>query len=177
MSADLKRDLQLASASQNLRINPDEVAPQAKQELALRPKAAPNGPKVIRTSHPTIKASAKPAEVAEIPTQVPQVQVMASAPAPSETPSTDAPPLARPSAIPSQSYPSAGTEQTAASNGGGSGGGMGGVWGAIIRGGGVGDDDHCDPRGPRRTGHPVGGDVGRALPGIIFGGMGRSRFP
>ncbi|HEY4130765.1 MAG TPA: hypothetical protein VGM50_09110 [Gemmatimonadaceae bacterium] len=181
MSADLKRDLQLASTSPTLRINPDEIAPQAKQELAVRPKAALHGPKVVRTSHPTVKASAKPAEVAEIPTEVPQVQVMASAPAPSETPSADAPPLARPSAIPAQSYPSAGPGQSSSAGGGSSGGVMSGIWGAIIRGGVVGDDDHCDPRGPRRTGRPIGGDVsgpyGRPGGMSFPGGMGRSRFP
>jgi hypothetical protein len=181
LSAELQRDLKAASASPSLRINPDEVAPQAKQVVAMRPKAAPSGPKVIRTSHPTVKASAKPAEVAEIPTEVPQVQVMAAAPAPAETPSNDAPPLARPSAIPAQST-SAGAETSAGS---GSGGVMSGIWGAIIRGGGVGDDDHCDPRPPRRGGRPIGGDVyGTARPtglpipgGGILGGMGRSRFP
>jgi hypothetical protein len=179
MSADLKRDLQLASASPTLRINPDEIAPQAKQEMAMRPKAAPSGPKVIRTSHPTVKASPKPTQAAEVPTEVPQVQVMASAPAPSETPSPDAPPLARPSAIPAQSYPTAGPEQTAGS---GSGGIMSGIWGAVIRGGGIGDDDHCDPRVPvRRGGRPIGGDVyghpgGMPFPGGVIP-MGRARFP
>jgi hypothetical protein len=185
LSADLQRDLKAASASPSLRINPDEIAPQAKQVVATRPKAAPSGPKVIRTSHATVKASPKPAEVAQIPTdiptEVPQVQVMASAPAPVQAPSTDAPPLARPSAAPAQSG-SAGTETSAGS---GSGGVMSGIWGAIIRGGGVGDDDHCDPRPPRRGGRPIGGDVyGTARPaglpipgGGILGGMGRSRFP
>ncbi|HEX4684904.1 MAG TPA: hypothetical protein VH277_19450, partial [Gemmatimonadaceae bacterium] len=56
MSADLKRDLQLAQATQNMRINPDEISPQSQQQLALRPKQAPNGPKVIRTEHPRVKA-------------------------------------------------------------------------------------------------------------------------
>src|ERR1041384_2112786 len=62
MSADLKRDIQLASATQNIRINPDEVSPQSKQELALKNKKAPDGPKVIRSEHPTVKASANPVE-------------------------------------------------------------------------------------------------------------------
>lgn len=158
MNDDLKRDLQLASATQNLHISPDEIAPQSHQELALKPKKAPQGPKVIRSEHPTVKASVNPVDAAPIKADVPQIQVMASAPAPSETPTSDAPPLARPSPIPQASYPGA----APIPSNGGSGGILGGIWGAVIRGGGVGDDDHCDPRGaPRRprTGSPIGGDV------------------
>jgi hypothetical protein len=163
MNADLQRDLQLAAANQNIRINPDEISPSSKQELALAPKKAPQGNKVIRTEHPTVKASATPAQVAEIKTELPQqVQVMASAPAPSETPAPDAPPMARPAAVPAVNYPSSGPGPNSGSgNGNGSGSGsaggiLGGIFGGIMRGG---DDDHCEPRGPRRTGRPVGGDV------------------
>lgn len=162
MSADLKRDLELASHTQNIQISPDEVAPQSHQELALKLKRAPNGPKVVRSKHPTVRASATPVEMAEVDDNVPQVQVMASAPAPSETPAPDAPPMARPAPIPTQSYPS--TARIPVSNGGGIGSVLGGILGVVIRGG-VGDDDHCDPRAPRRPvgGRPIGGDV-------IFGG-------
>ena len=155
MTDDLKRDLQLASHTQNIQISPDEVTPQARQELSLKPKRAPQGPKVIRSQRPTVRASATPVEAAEIETEVPQVQVMAAAPAPSETPAPDAPPMARPAPIPAQSYPS--TDRIPVANGGGTAGGiLGGIFGAVIRGG-VGDDDHCDPRrGPQR-GRPVGG--------------------
>lgn len=166
MSDDLKRDLKLASQTQNIQISPDEVSPQSRQELALKPKRAPNGPKVIRTQHPTVRASATPVEAAEVETNVPQVQVMASAPAPSETPTPDAPPMARPAPVPTQSYPSAG--RIPASNGG-VGGILGGIFGAVIRGG-V-DDDHCDPRGGRRGGHPIGGDVIYGGGNIGIGGM------
>jgi hypothetical protein len=171
MNADLKRDLQLASATQNIRINPDEVTPISKQELSLRPKRAPDGPKVIRTDKPTVKASAKAQQVAEIKTDLPAIQVAASSPAPSETPTPDAPPLARPSPIPSPRYPSTGAMPGAGS--GGSGGTMGGIFGTIIRGGGVGDDDHCDPRGGPQRGRPVGGDIFGGLGGIS--GMGGAR--
>ena len=52
--------------------------------------------------------------------------------------------------------------------------------GAVIRGGMVGDDDHCDPRGGgvRRpaTGRVIGGDVyGRNPMGGAMGGMGGGR--
>jgi hypothetical protein len=159
MGDDLKRDLQLASATQTLKISPDEIAPKSHQELAVKPKKAPNGPKVVRTSHPTVKASATPVQAAEVKTEMPQMQVMASAPAPSETPAPDAPPLARPAPIPVvATYPS--TAPIPAT--GGSGGILGGIFGAVIRGGVVGDDDHCDPRGGVRRpmgGRPIGGDV------------------
>ena len=183
MNEDLKRDLKLASQTQNLKINPDEVAPQSHQELALKPKAAPQGPRVIRTNHPTVKASATPAEAAEIKADVPQVQVMASAPTPSETPSTDSPPLARPSPMPTQGYP--GAERIPTQSGGGSAGGvLAGIFGAVLRGGTV-DDDHCDPRGAPmpRGGRPIGGDVyhpsgtGGMIGGTIGGMVGGGRIP
>jgi len=170
MSDDLKRDLQLASHTQNIQISPDEITPKSHEELAVKPKSAPSGPKVIRAKHPTVRASAAPVEAAETENDIPQVQVMASAPAPSETPTPDAPPMARPAPVPAQGYPS--TARIPASNGG-IGGILGGIFGAVIRGGVVGDDDHCDPRGPRRTGRPVGGDI------IYRGGagMGGMRLP
>jgi len=174
MTDELKRDLQLASHTRDIQISPDEVAPKAKQELSLKTKKAPQGPKVIRTEHPTVMASATPSEAAEIKTDVPQVQVMASAPAPSESPSDDAPPLARPSAspVPTQSYP--GAAPIPASNNGSV---LGGIFGAVIRGGAVGDDDHCDPRGGRRGGgRAVGGDVYMPRNGGMIG-MGNTRVP
>jgi hypothetical protein len=173
MNDDLKRDLQMASATQTLKISPDEIAPQSHQELALKPKKAPSGPKVVRSEHPTVKASATPIESAPIKENIPQVTVMASAPAPSETPSADAPPLARPSPIPAVSYPGA----APIPSNGGSGGILGGIFGAVIRGGGVGDDDHCEPRGPRRpaSGIPIGGGAATYPGGVMRGPMGGMR--
>jgi hypothetical protein len=176
MSDDLKRDLQLASTTQNLQISPDEISPKSHEEVALKPKKAPNGPKVIRSEHPTVKASANPVEAQPIKMNIPQVQVMASAPAPSETPSSGAPPLARPSPVPTVSYP--GAAPIPGDGTGGSGGVMGGIWGAVMRGG-I-DDDHCDPRGPRRTGTILGGSpVYMPVPmggGRYPGGRGRPRM-
>jgi hypothetical protein len=171
MSADLKRDLQLASATQNIAINPDEVSPSAKPEAALRLKKAPQAPKVIRTEHPQLKASAKAAEVAEIKTDIPQVQVMAASPTPAQNTAPDAPPMARPAPIPVAQYPASGEGQGPYDGRGpGAGnGGTGGVWGGIFGGhGGIGDDDHCEPR-PQPRGRPIGPDV--------FGGLGRPRSP
>jgi hypothetical protein len=178
MSADLKRDLQLASATQDIRISPDEVAPSSKPEVSLKPRSAPQGPKAIRTNHPAVKAAEAPAEAADVKAEVPQdVQVVASAPAPAETQAPEAPPLARPTAMPMPSTTgSHGSEGSGNGNGTGStaGGILGGILGAVIRGGVVGDDDHCDPR-PRNRG--IGGDIyypnGRTYPG----GMGGARSP
>ena len=174
MSDDLKRDLKLASQTQNIQISPDEVTPQARKELAVRPKRAPQGPKVVRTENPTVKASAAPVEVAEIPTEIPQeVQVLASAPAPSESPTPDSPPLARPSPVPAASYPTTGSIPATNGGGGGIGGVLGGIFVGVMRGGA--DDDHCDPRRAPRTGRPVGGGVysgGIANGGMIIGGGG-----
>lgn len=185
MSADLKHDLQLAATTQSISINPDEVSPASKQELAVRPKAAPSGPKVIRSEHPTVKASAMPVEAAqaEVKTEMPQVQVAASSPAPAATPSSDAPPLARPAPVPTDNYPSTGTMPTSGNGpnrgggntgNGGIGGGIGGIFGGIFGG----DDDHCDPRPRPHGGRPIGGDGGYGRPGGMPGTrpMG-GRFP
>jgi hypothetical protein len=188
MSDDLKRDLELASATQNLRINPDEITATSKPEVMQTPKKAASGPKVVRTSHPTVKASPKPAQVAEVPTDVPEVQVMASAPATESAapePTTDAaPPLARPAALPEPTAPAgnapvagAGTHTGTAS--GGVGGVLGGIFGAVIRGGMIGDDDHCDPRPQRGGGRTDRGGIysgGRGVPRTPTG-MGGARFP
>jgi hypothetical protein len=170
LNDDLKRDLQMATQSQAIQISPDEISPRSHQEMALKPKAAPSGPRTIRSDHPTRKASVTPVQEADVKTELPPAQVMAStaSPAPSPAPSNDAPPLARPSPLPAPSYPAA---APIADNGpSGVGAVLGGIFGAVIRGGVV-DDDHCDPRRAPRTGRPIGGDlptgIGRAP---IFGG-------
>lgn len=169
MSADLQRDLKLASATQDIRINPDEIAPTSKPTQTVKPKRAPQGPKVVRTETPTKLASAAPTEAAEIPTDIPEVQAMAPAPTPEMTPDA-APPLARPSAIPASNNGGHGNGAGQADGGNGSGGVWGGVWGAVIRGGVVGDDDHCDPRrAPRNGRYPTSTDVYGG--GIAGGGM------
>ena len=130
MSADLKADLKLASTTQDIRINPDELTPTSKPAPAARVRKAASGPKVVRTPKPTVLASATPTEAAEIPTEVPDVQAMAPAPAPAEAPSpSDAPPLARPSVIPASN--AGGQTANAGSGRGDSGMGGGSVSGGI----------------------------------------------
>jgi hypothetical protein len=178
LNADLKRDLQLATQSQAIQISPDEISPRAHQDLAVKPKKAPDGPRTIRSEHPTRRASATPVEQADVKNDLPPAQVMASAPAPSETPSPDAPPLARPAPVPAQNYPSTGPIPENGPSGIGA--VLGGIFGAVIRGGIVGDDDHCDPRhAPPHAGRPIGGS-GFPLPTGINGPYrprsGRGRF-
>jgi hypothetical protein len=175
MSDGLKQDLKLASTTQDIRINPDEIAPTSKPMAAPKVKKAPSGPKVIRSEKPTVMASAAPVEAAEIKTDVPDVQVMASAPAPAQESTPDAPPLARPSTIPVGNAGGQGRDgsgQGRADGNGGSGSIWGGILGAVIRGGVVGDDDHCDPRSTMPRHRPTdmnGGIYGRPNP------MGRGR--
>jgi hypothetical protein len=171
LNEDLKRDLQLATQSQAIQISPDEISPRSHQEMALKPKKAPDGPKNIRSDHPTRKASTTPVQEAAVKTELPPAQIMVSsaAPAPSETPTNDAPPLARPSPLPSPGYPSA--AQIPDNGPGGVGAVLGGIFGAVIRGGVVGDGDNCDPRHPPRAGGPIGGSVPTGIGrSPIFGG-------
>jgi hypothetical protein len=170
VNEDLKRDLQLATQSQAIQISPDEISPRSHQEMALKPKKANDGPRTIRSDHPTRKASVTPVQEADVKTQLPPAQVMVStaSPAPSSTPSNDAPPLARPSPLPAPSYPSAAPIPDNGPSGVGA--VLGGIFGAVIRGGVVGDDDHCDPRRPPRTGRPIGGAIPTGIAGPILGG-------
>jgi hypothetical protein len=189
MSDDLKQDLKLATTQPTIvQIAADELAPQAQKEIALKPKRNPAGSKVIRSPKPTVKASPKPVEVAEVKAVVPEVQVTAAAPSESDSPAPSAPPMARPTPVP---VPSAPAGQSAGSdNGQGQGGGiggtiggiLGGILGGIARGGVVvGDDDHCDPRGAGRRGGGTAGPVYIPSPGGRVGadprGMPRTRFP
>src|ERR1051325_1006115 len=174
MSDDLKRDLKLATTQAPIvQIAIDELAPKAQKEVALKLKKAP-GPKVIRSSRPTVKASPKPTEVAEVKTEIPQVQVMASSTSEAADPAPSAPPVARPAPIPlpTSAGGSTGTDNGAGAGNAGSGIGavLGGIFGAVLRGGVVAGDDHCDPRtdGRRRP----GGVYGRPNGGTIIGGMG-----
>jgi hypothetical protein len=174
MSDDLKQDLKLASVTQDIRINPDEIAPASKPVVATKPKKAPSGPKVVRSKAPTVLASATPVEEAPVESDVPDIQAIAPAPAESE-PTPDAPPLARPSVIPVSNAGNQGIGSGHADGGSGSGGGWGAVFGAVIRGGIVGDDDHCDPRTmPRNGRRPTATDIySGGMRGM--GGMGGMR--
>jgi len=115
-----------SSQPTTVQIAADELAPQAQKELAVKPKKNPAGPKVVRSRKPTVKASPRPVEVAEVEENVPEVQVTAAAPSESDSPAPSAPPMARPTPVPVPSAPGAG-QSTGSDNGQGQGGGIGGT--------------------------------------------------
>lgn len=178
MNDDLRRDLKLAtsadlgmSATSSLHISPDELGPQSKPVTSVKRTPKP-GPKVIRSSHPTVKASRKPVEVAEVPESAPPVEETAPA---SEVTTTEeipsAPPMARPAPVDAPEPASA----AGSSTGGGSGVGsvLGGIAGILIRGailsGGGADGDHCEPRSRPRGGVYGGrGGVYGGNPGGVY---------
>jgi hypothetical protein len=121
--------LELAPAPQKM------VVAQKRAHRPLRP--TPRKP----TSKPTVTLAARQPEPQAIAqataptTPAPQPTQVAVAPAPTPTAGP------RPTPNPSSDV---GSEP---SDDGGQGGGIGRVIGVILRGGAVGDDDHCDPRG------------------------------
>jgi hypothetical protein len=185
---DLQRDLQLATTSVDLarpatsNLDSLETAPPSAPEPSVSIRRAPRGNRAVRSPKPTVASAPepKPAESVE------ETQQVAQAPARAEEserpPSSDGVALPRPAAIP-VSLPGGGGPlaipaeggRGSGSNGGGIGGG---IFGVVIRGGGVGDDDHCenDQRGGR--GRPVyrpgPGGIGASRRG---GMIGRGTFP
>jgi len=179
MSDDLKRDLKLATTAQPIvQISADELAPEAHKAVSLALKKAP-GPKVIASKRPTVKASQTPTQVAEMKSEVPAVQVIASAPSAAEAEAPAAPPTARPAPVemPASAGRSTGTENGAGAEGSGIGAVLGGIFGAVIRGGIVVGDDKCDPR---TDGRRRGGGAYPRVPVYsppVMGGMGGMRLP
>ena len=174
VSSDLKRDLDLAASSatdlasaQNASsFSPTEIAPSSAPVKSPTLKKAP-GKRVVRTTHPTIKASPEPVEVAAA--EVPDVHVTETSPAPESAPASptdnDVPAMGRPMPAPVPAAIPAGGQGTeqAPNTGGGIGAVLGGIFGVVIRGGGV-DGDRCEPHGrdgrryPGRRNYP--GDYG-----------------
>ena len=162
-SADLQRDLKLASTSsldlaseQSKASFPlTEIPVESKPQRAPTIKKAP-GPKAVRSPRPTVKAAPEPEVAAATETQ--QVATTEPAPAPVEqnTPEPAAPAVPRPSPVP-VSAPSGGRS----TGDDGVGAVMGGIIGVIIRGGGV-DGDNCEPHG---RGRPHGGVFGGGIYG------------
>jgi len=172
LSSDLKRDLDLAassatdlaSAQSATSFSPTEIAPSsAPVKTPTLKKTA--GKRVVRTSHPTLKASPVPTEVAVA--EVPDVHVTETAPAPESAPAStsdnDVPAMARPTPAPiPAAIPAGQGSDQGTSTGGGIGSVLGGIFGVVIRGGGV-DGDRCEPHGrngryPGRRNYP--GDYG-----------------
>jgi hypothetical protein len=148
MSADLQKDLELASSdvgislgngvvtsSQQFVSSIESSTPPAK---TAAPSARVKRHRVAPKSPPKVVKTVAPASIEDS-----EIQSVANAPATDEI---DAPISPRPQPV-AVSYPSSGSSQ-----GGGSATGavLGTIFGAVIRGGVVGDIDHCDERTVRR---------------------------
>lgn len=170
-SSDLQNDIKLASdanldlaASQTATpYSLTEVAPQAKPEVARTLHRA-SGPKAVRTPKPTVAAA--PEATTSSSEDAAQTETVAEAPVPAPETETGAslPAAGRPTAVP-VAYPGDGGAMGSGGSqgsGGGAGSGtvLGGIFGVILRGGGTGDDDHCEPQPTTRRptgGYPRGG--------------------
>lgn len=177
MTADLERDLHLATAAER---------PRTAVVSAIEggPTGAPSGDQVgRRDAVPVPRRSARPSPRAPVTETVTSESVdeapaaaivtaerMEPTPAPSPEPGVQAPPDLSTEAV-ATSGPSARGDQDAGrdrgtgtgdvGNGGGRrGGGWGGIIGVVIRGGGAGDD-HCEEHDRRGNGGRIGTRVGR----------------
>ena len=175
--------LDLAQAQGATKYALTEIAPDSKPTPSKAVKQG-NGTKAIRSKSPTVKAAPEPV-AAEVVDNIPDVQVMqtAAAPTPAEV-NAPAVPRPVPQTMPDQGPVLAGGTGRGTGRTGTDGGtGWGGIFGAILRGGVV-DGDNCDPRGGARrpAGRPVytpnpHGMSGATMPTVQLptGIFGRSR--
>ncbi len=180
MTADLERDLQLATAAER---------PRTAVVSALEggPTGAPSGdqrgrrdavPTPRRSARPTPRAPITETVTAESVDEAPAAatattELVEPTPAPSPEPGVQAPPDLSTEAAAS-SGPSArgddtdgrdrGTGSVGNGDGGRRGGGWGGIIGVVIRGGGAGED-HCEEHDRRRNGGRNGGRIGTRVGG------------
>ncbi|MEO7823290.1 MAG: hypothetical protein ABIS15_06775 [Gemmatimonadaceae bacterium] len=187
VNADLQKDLELASSDDGITLGNSAVtssqqfvssiestSPPAREVAKSAPvkrhkPARKSPPKVVQTEVPADVSQSEPTQVASMPVDKIEMDVPVS-------------PRPQPIAV---SYPSG--ESSVGSNGGsGAGAIIGTIFGAVIRGGVVGDD-HCDPR---RTGRGRGTtiSINNQMPFPGRSGLGRvavgrsggnvaSRFP
>ena len=149
---DFKRDLELASATNMTlaapAVNPAlltlENAPGGAPAPAKTIKKAASGDRTVHSEQPTVKA-----EVTPEPAPAEEAQPLATVTAPAPVPVESNEPVAvAPRPMPAPAVPAGGL---GSGDYGGGGGVFGGGIGVVIRGGGVGDGDHCEIR-PRRGG-------------------------
>jgi hypothetical protein len=200
IDADLQKDLELASSADGISLGNGAIT-SGQQFVSSIERTTPPVRKVAASArvkrHKPAPKSPPQVVQTEAPAAVSESEVQSVATAPVEV-ALDAPVSPRPQPI-AVSYPSG---ESSVGNGGGSGTGavLGTIFGVVIRGGAVGDIDHCDERTVRRgrgTGilvnnrlpFPVGGSVGRVSIGrspvgrVAISGSGRSganvsrRFP
>jgi hypothetical protein len=186
ISADLMKDLELASSNDGIMLGNEAVAssqvvsaiesnsPPARQVAKSAPvkrhkpvRKAP--PQVVRTQAPADVIESEPVTVANMP-----VVTLPDAPIT---------PRPQPIQVSYPSGPSSGGSDGSVGSGSGTGAVLGTIFGVVLRGG-VAGDDHCDPR---RTGRRTRGTViavnnriplpGRVAIGGRSGGNVASRFP
>ena len=151
---DLKKDLELASSSDGITLANaattgtqvvsaiERTTPPARKVASSAPvrrhRAAPKSPpRVVKTEAPATVTESEEQTVAEAPSYDP------------------APVSPRPQPVSYPSGPSSGGDDGRVSSGSGAGAVLGTILGAVIRGGVVGDVDHCDPRTDGRRRMPV----------------------
>jgi hypothetical protein len=169
LSEDLRGDLERASAPTSdlaaTRFRPTQVV--SSIELGTAP-AAPKGaqPQKRKTHHVKPSPAPRVAQVKAVavepaPAPAPEPTVVATAPAPQPT----AGPRPKPNPV---DYPSGQGSSTEGDHGVG----IGTVIGVIIRGGSIGDDDHCELHRPGRGN--AGVMINQRFPSPI---VGRTTFP
>jgi hypothetical protein len=170
LSDDLRSDLARAAAPTSdlasTQFRPQQVVSNIELGNAPAPRAAP--PKVQRHPAPRARPLARKPTVqavkAEAPEPAPAPTTVAVAPAPE--PTAGPRPMPNPVSYPAGdgSDPQAGEHHP---------GGIGAVIGVILRGGGIGDDDHCEihPHGPIAINSRIPVPVGRpTFPVRVRGG-------
>lgn len=182
MNADLMKDLELASSNDGITLAGsgnagtqvvsaiERTTPPSRQQTpstrVRRHRAAPKAPpQVVRAAAPAMEAEET------------EMQSVAM------TPSDPTPVSARPQPV-AVSYPSGPSSGDDGRVSSGSAGGavLGSILGAVIRGGVVGDVDHCDPRVDRRRTGRRGGtiSINNRIPFPVSGRIGAAsvgRFP
>ncbi|MEO7362177.1 MAG: hypothetical protein ABI120_17740 [Gemmatimonadaceae bacterium] len=191
MTADLERDLNLATSVQTTRTG---IVSAIEQGRNGAPSGTSKGARMVvptRKRAPGAAPAPTIAEVAIAPAEVnPEPALSADVSAPTSAAATTAIAVVAATApdpdatIDMPGGPSAGTSSEgvhntgntgrgAEGNRGGTMGRIGGMIGVVLRGGSAGDD-HCEPPGRGRNGNPIGGAVGAigAIGGILVGGGG-----
>ncbi|MDP9201512.1 MAG: hypothetical protein M3P26_06220 [Gemmatimonadota bacterium] len=175
MNDDLKKDLELASSNDGITLanSSGNAGTQVVSaiERTTPPTRQPTPSTRVRRHRAAPKAPPQVVQ-AEAPATVAETEPQSVAPEPVANDPTPVSPRPQPVAVSYPSGPSSGGDDGRVSTGSTAGAIIGSILGAVIRGGTVGDVDHCDPRtdGRRSRG---GISINQRLPGRV-GGSSRS---
>jgi hypothetical protein len=169
IDADLRKDLELASSDNGILLG-NGAATSGQQFVSSIERTTPPAKSVAKSARVKRHRPAPKAPPQMVQTEAPaavtesEIQSVATAPTAIES---EAPVTARPQPM-AVSYPNG--PSSVGSDGGGS------IFGAVIRGGVVGDVDHCDPRRTRRSGPIIA--INSQIPFPVGGsGLGRVSIP